>query len=157
MSAFVSTPQRALKWSPFDRMRNKKRRDAKYYCRIDVSGLIGIFFFFFIMFVLSAPPYHDMPVDLVKSWHSSLVPSAVREDAMKVSVTRDGRVYFGSRQVSLAELPNRIVEALRSGSENRVFLLVDARARYSDVVTALESVQRARVRRVTFLTEALQR
>ena len=149
--------QEATRWSPFDRIGKKKRRDAEYYLRIDVSALLGIFFAIFIMLVLSVPSSHQgVGVDLAKTWNSTLVPSAVREDAMKVAVTRDGKLYFRSRRVSQAELPNMILGGLRSGSENRVFLLVDARAKYVDVLLALEAIQRTRVRRVTFLTHLVQ-
>ena len=75
---------------------------------------------------------------------------------MTVTVTRDGKMYFANRQSSRAELPDKILAALRGRAENRVYLLVDARARYSDVEKALEGVQRSQVRHVTFLTEALQ-
>ena len=149
--------QEWTRWSPLDRMRNKKRRDEEYYFRIDVTPLLGVFF---IMWIALGPGTamvtHGAGVDLAKSGNSGLIPSAVRGDAMKVAVARDGKLYFCGRQSTPAELPNRILEGVQSGSENRVFLLVDARAKYKDAVTALDGVQRTRVRRVTFLTEALQ-
>jgi biopolymer transport protein ExbD/biopolymer transport protein TolR len=110
-----------------------------------------------MLMVAQPSPHRGAGVDMVKSENSTLVPGARREDAMTVAVTRDGKLYFAYRRVSPAELPSKILEGRRGGAENRVYLLVDARARYCDVVIALENVQRAGIRRVTFLTEALQR
>jgi biopolymer transport protein ExbD len=107
--------------------------------------------------IIQPSPHGHSSVDLAKTEYSILVPAARREDAMRVMITRDGRMYFGGRAISLAELPSKILEGQRGGAENRVYLLVDARAKFADVVMALQGVQRAKIGRVTFLTEALQR
>jgi biopolymer transport protein ExbD len=133
-------------------MRKKKCRDAEYYFRIDLSALLGIFFAIFITLATQNSISHGAAVDLVKSRNATPAPTALREDAMWISVTRDGKWYFGARRVSPEELPSRILEGLRNGAENRVFLLVDARAKYKDAEMVLEEIQRTKVRRVTFLT-----
>ena len=133
-------------------MRKKKRWDAEYFFRIDVSALFGVFLAIFITLANGNSISRGAGVDLAKSRNAALVPSALRDDAMWISVTRDGKWYFGDRRVSPEELPSRILEGLRSGAENRVFLLVDARARYEDAEIALQEIQRTRVWRVTFLT-----
>jgi biopolymer transport protein ExbD/biopolymer transport protein TolR len=156
MSAY--TDGASQRWSPFDRARKRKARRAEYYCSIDAAALASVFVvLFFILVIVQPPPHSRTSVDLAKTEYSILVPAARREDAMIVAVTRDGQLYFASRRIARDELPERILEALRSGAENRVYLLVDARAAYSDVLMALQGVQRAKIGRVTFLTEALQR
>jgi biopolymer transport protein ExbD/biopolymer transport protein TolR len=131
---------------------------VEYYCRIDATPLASVLIVLFFILIITQPsPHSRTSVDLAKSEFSMLVPAARREDAMIVAVTRDGQLYFASRKIARDELPRRILEGLRSGAENRVYLLVDARASYSDVLMALQGVQRAKVTRVTFLTEALQR
>ena|ERR1700722_3533257 len=153
----VYIPGSSKQWSPLSKTKKRRSRRAEYYCGIDVSALIGILWVLFLILVLTQPsPHHGVGVDLVKSEYSTPVRGARREDAMTVTVTRDGKMYFANRQSSRAELPDKILAALRGRAENRVYLLVDARARYSDVEKALEGVQRSQVRHVTFLTEALQ-
>jgi biopolymer transport protein ExbD/biopolymer transport protein TolR len=161
IASYLGTPAYAeggsQRWSPFDRPRKRKVRRADYYCSIDSTALAGVFVVLLVMLMVAQPSaHHGLSVDLAKSEYWAFAPGARREDAMTLAVTRDGRLYFRSRQISSPQLPGEILEGIRSGAENRVYLLVDARAKYSDVVTALQGVQRAKVRRVTFLTEALR-
>jgi biopolymer transport protein ExbD len=92
-------------------------------------------------------------VDLPRSEHSSRLPAALREDAMRVSILRDGRVYLGLYRIAVEDLPIQIREGLRGGAENRVYLYADARARYADVKMALDAVRLAGVKQVSFITE----
>jgi biopolymer transport protein ExbD len=66
---------------------------------------------------------------------------ANRDDAMIVTVTRDGRVYFRTDEISSSQLPARIRECLNSGSERRIYLRADARVRHGYVKPVLEAVQ----------------
>jgi len=151
-NGLVCATQETTRWSPFDRIRKKKRRDAEYFLQIDVSALFGIFLAIFIAFANGNSISHGAGVDLVRSRNATLVPTALRDDAMWISVTRDGKWYFGDRQVALDGLPSKILEALHSGAEKRVFLLVDARAKYKDAEMAVDGIRSARIRRITFLT-----
>jgi len=102
-------------------------------------------------------PYHRSPVDLPKSKHSSLLPGALREDAMLVYVARDGRLYFRNRQMSLDQLPDQIRRGLRGGGEYRVYFYADTRVSYATVKAAIAAVRLAGVEHVSFITESPRR
>lgn len=70
---------------------------------------------------------------------------ANRDDAIIVTVTRDGRIYFRADHISSPELPARIRKNLAKGSERRVYLRADSRVRYDFVKPVLEAVQSAGV------------
>jgi biopolymer transport protein ExbD len=74
------------------------------------------------------------PLDLPKAQTAAPQPLAPRDDAMLVSVTRDGGILLGNYEVSLEVPQHRIETALREGSEKA--LLVGRRAckirRYGD-------------------------
>jgi biopolymer transport protein ExbD len=80
------------------------------------------------------------------------MPGAAREDAMQIHVTRDGRIYFGNLQVVRNDLPNLIRKGLHDGAESKVYLAVDARAKYGEVPPILEEIRLAGVGNVAFLT-----
>jgi len=84
------------------------------------------------------------------------MPRAVREDALSVAVTRDGKIYFRNVPISAKNLPDRIREGLKNGAEKKVYLRADARARYGDVKQALIEIRQAGIDNVCFLAEKLQ-
>jgi biopolymer transport protein ExbD len=81
------------------------------------------------------------------------MPGALKEDALKVVVTRDGTIYFREHRIALEDLPNEIREGLRSGAERKVYIAVDARAKFGDVPAVLDKIRLAGVEKVAFLTE----
>jgi biopolymer transport protein ExbD len=81
------------------------------------------------------------------------MPGAGREDAMRISITRDGKVYFRNHQVALDALPDEIQEGLRNGAERRIYLAIDARAKYGDAKAILVQIRLAGIENVSFLTE----
>jgi biopolymer transport protein ExbD len=66
---------------------------------------------------------------------------------------RDGRVYFGNHVVAMEDLPNEIRERVRNGAERKIYLAVDARAKYGDAEKVLDQIQVSGIRDVSFLTE----
>jgi biopolymer transport protein TolR len=96
-------------------------------------------------------------VDLPKSEQFSRLPAARREDAMRVAILRDGRVYFGLHRILVGELPDQVRAGLRGGAENRVHLSADSRVRYSDVKKALDAVRLGGVEHVSFFTASARR
>jgi hypothetical protein len=60
------------------------------------------------------------------------MPGALREDALRVALTRDGAIYFREHRIALEDLPNEIREGLRSGAERKVYIAVDARAKFGE-------------------------
>ena len=143
-------------WSPLDAV---KRREAKrrstYYSRIDASAfasvLLAIFYILTGGIVPDAPL--QVPVDRPKARNAISQPDALREDAIGVGVTRDGRIYFRGAPVNLDELATRITEALQGGARKKVFLAADARARNLDVELVIEQVKLTEITDVIILAE----
>jgi biopolymer transport protein TolR len=81
------------------------------------------------------------------------LPNAIREDAIWVTVRRDGSVYFQNSRVRPDQLPNKIHDAALNGAEKRIYLNVDARAQYGDVDALLPYIQLSGVENVSILAE----
>jgi len=146
--------EQGLRPSVAARRRRVKRRRA-YYCWMDVSALFAVFLVIFVSLAVSPVGNRGSDgagVDLFKSVPSRLQPRAIREDAMRVAVTRDGKLYFGNRRVSPEELPGQVRNGVRGGAESRVYFMVDARGSYADVKLAIEQVSLAGVKNISFLT-----
>ncbi len=130
------------------------RRKNELLCRIDMWGFVSIMLALLFMFL---PGTTDTPrsvsVDRPLAYHSTSMPGALKEDAILVSITRDGNIFFRDQRVLRLELANEIREAVRSGAEKQVYLVVDARARYGDAIPVLAQIRFAGIENVNFLTD----
>jgi biopolymer transport protein ExbD len=128
-------------------------RQSEYYCRIDVSALLGVIIVLYIVLLAAQPISHGgVSADLPRSLHAGLLPGARRDDALRVIIVRDGRCFFGTSQLAPGELADRIRERVRDGAERKVYLAVDRRAKYGTVKLALVEVWRSGIKEVAILT-----
>ena len=105
--------------------------------------------------VIVHPRYTN--VDLAPAVHSKPLPGALKDDAIRISVSRDSHVFFRDHRLALEDFPNEILEGLRTGAEKKVYVKVDARAKYGNVSAVLEQIRLAGIENVAFLTETPQK
>jgi len=110
----------------------------------------------FVMVAGGNAPHYWGP-ELPRVRHARVVGylawGANRDDAMIAVVSRDGRIYFGPEQVTSAQLPAKIQERLSKGSEHRMYIKADKRARYEAVKEVLKAMQSAGVEQVSILAD----
>lgn len=132
------------------------RRRNKPYSAIDVSAHASVLLALLILVTVHAAGgfvfVHGTTVELVKSRYATARPGALREDTILVSIPRDGATYVGRYRIRPADLPDAIREALQNGAERKVYLKVDARAKYGDVMYVLAEIRRAGIGTVCFVT-----
>jgi biopolymer transport protein ExbD len=129
-------------------------RGNELRARIDLSVAAIISFLLLVVFMVLPQPHRGVAVDLVVSRHTHYLPAAVRENAMKVMLTRDGSIYFHNSKVLPDSLPDMIREAIRDGAEKRIYLEIDARARYSDVSAVLSQIQATGLQNVSLIADS---
>jgi biopolymer transport protein TolR len=78
---------------------------------------------------------------------------ADKEDALLVSVRRDGTVYFGSDKVPVDSLTGKVRDRLTNKVNKEVYLKADARAHYGKVVEVVDAVRAAGVDDLGLLTD----
>jgi len=94
---------------------------------------------------------HSLPIHRHAYRSASPMPEALREDAMRLYITRDGSLYFRNFKTSQADLANAIRQSVQSGAPHKVFFVVDERAKYGDVMEGLDEVRKAGIWEVAFL------
>lgn len=138
-------------------MLRSRANSAKPISQINMAAFAGVMFVLvFALMVVgvgATSPRRGTSVDLPKVWHPVEMRRADREDALIVGIERDGKVYFRNERVTADELPAKIAEGLAHGSERRVYIRADARARYGDVSAVLDGVRSAGVENVVFIVE----
>jgi biopolymer transport protein ExbD len=140
----------AQRWA---RARALKRRPA-FYSGIEFVPFLGFAFTLLVIFMPSAPMVgRGFSIELARSSHSVALQRAIRYDALRVVITRDGRLYFGNTMINPDDLPDKIRKQLREGAERRVYLSVDGRAKYGQLAAVVDQVRLAGVRDISFITE----
>jgi len=130
------------------------RRKNELLCRIDMWGFVSIMLALLFMFLpITTDTPRSVSVDRPHAYHSTSMPGALREDTMQISVTRDGHVYFRIHRIMLQYLTEEIRQGVRNGAEKRIYLNVDARAKYGDTTAVLDQIRLVGIEKVSLLTE----
>ena len=117
------------------------------------QSALGCALVLLLVAMMSNPPRHGTLVDQYLSHCATPMPAALRDDAVRVMVGRDGAIYFGGTRIPSEGLAERIRQRLESGAQHKVFLAVDQRARFADLAIALDQLRYAGVRNIAFLAE----
>jgi biopolymer transport protein ExbD len=140
-----------------DFMRQKPRRSSKLISKIDstvFTGVLVVVLLILLLFSWMPSTHHAVSVDIPQVLHPVSMRGALRDDAIKISILRDGHVYFGRDRVWSGNLTEKIQDRLKDREiEHKVYISADMRARWSDVETVLGDVRSAGIVQVAFLTD----
>jgi len=137
-------------------LKSANRRNG-LLCQLDPAPFAAIVFA--VLYLSLGPlgttdvPIHKWNVDSVTMQHARNLPNANSEDAIWITLRRDGSVYFQNSRAASNELPNKIRDAVLNGAEKRIYLNVDARAKHGDVNALLPYIQLSGIENVSILTE----
>ena len=93
-------------------------------------------------------------VDMAQVNNPTPMQDADKEDAMLVSITKDGNVFFGSDKITVDALTTKVKDRLSSNAQNKqVYVKADMRARFGSVVAVVDAVRAAGVDDLGLLTE----
>jgi len=110
-----------------------------------------------IIFMVVTPMLQKgVSVDMAKVNNAQDLQDADKDDAIIVAVTRDGHTYLGSTQVNLDDITSKVKDLIANRLDKTVFVRSDARAKYGDVVKAVDEVRSAGVDKIGLLTEKIR-
>ena len=81
--------------------------------------------------------------------------NADKDHAIILAVTRDGKMYLGSKQIALSEITTSVKDQISNRLDKTVFVRSDARAKYGDVVSVVDNIRNAGVDQIGLLTERM--
>jgi biopolymer transport protein ExbD len=144
-------------WSPSQAAAQRiAKRRPNFHSAINFWPFAGVMVALLFVFLSEASPFHRhlwYPVDLSTSVYASSQRKALREDALRISIARDGKVFFGNMRIVPEDLPGLIHDALQEGSEKKVYLAVDTRSKYGDTARIVDQIRLAGIERLCFLTQ----
>jgi biopolymer transport protein ExbD len=125
--------------------------------RIEIIPLIDIMFFLlatFIMVSLSMIQNISIPVTL-PSAHSA--KSAEGLSPVAITVTKEGKVYWNKSEATLEGLPARLSELASADPDAKVFIHGDKKADFGLIVSVLDAVRHAGIKKTAVRTTAIKR
>ena len=114
----------------------KRDEGRKVNSNINVTPMVDVMLVLLIIFMVITPMLQNkVNVTLAQIENAIAMPDADKEDAIVVAITRDGRVYLGQDQVTIADLGPKVADLLQNKTSKTVFFRADARAHYGTVRT----------------------
>ena len=131
-----------------------RNEGAKISSDINVTPMVDVMLVLLIIFMVVTPMLQKgVSVDMAKVNNPEQMPDADKEDALLVSDTRDGQVYFGTDQINVDNLTSKVKDRLANRADKRVYVKADMRARFGNVVQVVDGVRAAGVDDLGLLTD----
>jgi biopolymer transport protein TolR len=133
---------------------SKRNEGAKISSDINVTPMVDVMLVLLIIFMVVTPMLQKgVSVDMAKVENPTPMEDADKEDALLVSITRDGTVYFGTEKITTDNLTTRVKDRLANKPDKRVYVKADMRTRFGGVVQVVDSVRAAGVDDLGLLTD----
>src|SRR5664279_4205681 len=132
-----------------------REEGKKVNSNINVTPMVDVMLVLLIIFMVVTPMLQKgISVDMAPVNNPEQMPDADKEDALLVSITRDGKVYFGSDQIQdVDNLTTKVKDRLANKQDKRVYVKADMRTRFGGVVRVVDSVRAAGVDDLGLLTD----
>jgi biopolymer transport protein ExbD/biopolymer transport protein TolR len=124
----------------------------------NVIPMADIMLVLLIIFMVVMPMIvHGRAVDMAKAENAGEMPDAEKEDAVIVAVTHDSHYFLspGNKEIALAEISSDVKDLLTDKADKTMYVRSDSRAKYGDVVKAVDEIRSAGVENVGLLTEKI--
>jgi biopolymer transport protein TolR len=123
----------------------------------NVIPMADIMLVLLIIFMVVTPMLQkDHPVDLARTENARDMTDADKEDAVVLAITRDGNIFLGNKQIHKEDIQGEVKDRISNRLEKTVYVKSDARAKYGDVVAAVDEIRSAGVDQVGLLAERTQ-
>jgi biopolymer transport protein ExbD/biopolymer transport protein TolR len=121
---------------------------------INVTPMVDVMLVLLIIFMVVTPMLQKgISVDMPKVNNPEQMPDADKEDALLVSIMRNGDVFFGTDKITPDNLTTKVKDRLANRVDKRVYVKADSRAHFGNVVQVVDAVRAAGVDDLGLLTD----
>jgi len=123
---------------------------------INVTPMADVMLVLLIIFMVVTPMLQKgQAVELARTKNPIDMKEADRDDAVLITITRDGKLYLAQDKITSDALAPKVNDLLATRLEKKVFVKSDLRAKYGDVVQVVDNIRNAGVDQIGLLTERL--
>ncbi|MBZ5636182.1 MAG: biopolymer transporter ExbD [Acidobacteriia bacterium] len=137
----------------------KKPVAPQVVSEINVTPMVDVMLVLLIIFIVITPLLtKGQTVEFVKAKNPIAMQNADKEDAILISVTRNGQPFLspGNKQVGLEDIPTKVQDLLTNKLDKTVYIRADARAKYQAVEDVVDRLRAAGVDQLGLITETPQ-
>ncbi len=139
-------------------MSKKKQTAPSVVNDINVTPMVDVMLVMLIIFMVITPMLSKgVTVEKVKTKNPIAMQDADKDDAVLISITRDGSVFLKTTKMPPDQLPAKVKDLLTSKLDKTVFIQADTRAKYERVVDVVDNLRAAGVDQLGLLTEQDQK
>jgi biopolymer transport protein ExbD/biopolymer transport protein TolR len=116
--------------------------------------MVDVMLVLLIIFMVVTPMLQKgVSVEKVKANNPIAMKDADKEDAILVSITRNGDTYLGTTRMAPDQMPTKIKDMLTNKPEKVVYISADRRVKYERVVTVIDEIRNAGVEQLGMLAD----
>ena len=134
----------------------EKKKAPPVVSDINVTPMVDVMLVLLIIFMVITPLLqHGQTVDKVRTKNAIAMQNADKEDAILISVTRNGEIFLspGNKRVAVEDLPGKVQDLLTNKLDKTVYIKSDSRAKYRAVEDVVDNLRAAGVDQIGLLTE----
>jgi biopolymer transport protein ExbD/biopolymer transport protein TolR len=132
----------------------KRNVGANVNSDINVTPMVDVMLVLLIIFMVITPMLQKgISVDMAKVNNPTPMQDADKEDALLISVMKNGDVFFGADKTTVDSLTGKVKDRLTNRTNKIVYVKADARAHFGNVVQVVDGVRAAGVDDLGLLTE----
>ena len=132
----------------------KRDEGKKVNSNINVTPMVDVMLVLLIIFMVITPMLNNkVNVTLPTANAAKVMENANKEDAVIVSVTRNGATFIGANKVNVDDLGGKITALLENKTDKEVYMRADTRANYGKVMDAIDGIRTAGVSELGLITE----
>jgi biopolymer transport protein ExbD/biopolymer transport protein TolR len=123
---------------------------------INVTPMVDVMLVVLIIFMVITPMLNKgVNINLPVARNPKSLPDADKEDAVKVSITRDSQVYLspGLERVNPDDIAPKVRDLMQNRTDKTVFLRADARAKYGKVEDVVDNLRSGGIDQLGLLTD----
>jgi biopolymer transport protein ExbD len=126
---------------------------------INVTPMVDVMLVVLIIFMVITPMLSKgVNVDKVKTHNDIKMQEADKEDAILITITRDGKIYLspGNALLGANDLPGKVKDLQTNRSDKTVYIKGDARVRFQSMTDVIDNLRTAGVDELGLITEEIQ-
>lgn len=122
--------------------------------QINVTPLVDVMLVLLIIFMITAPMMQEGIEVKLPAVEAGAVSH--EEEPLIVTITANGRIYIGARQLGKADVTAALDQAHKTRPDGTVLLKADETVPYGRVMDAMAAVRKAGFTKIGMLTEPIE-
>lgn len=135
----------------------RRQRSSHPISELNVTNLIDLGFTLLIIFMITtsySSKEQTTPVNLPVTTASKQQPPDTKNKYQVISVSADGRYIWGTQQVTLAELQDKLEDAAKQAKPPVFRIRADGKVDWQKVMTLIDELKRRGLSQVQFDSQA---